>query len=131
MSAGEEEESETEEEEGTSIEVSVGDDDEEAENEEEETEVEEETVDTQDDDTAEGTVYRYRIPLEYEDGIASPSYDPSIQGGLYLYHYGTNYLTVIQGGGAGHLHRDNVNVQVDEFDAEEVESSDSLIDDYA
>lgn len=97
-----------------------------------ETEGTSDSEDTESGDAEEvlGTAYMYAIPLEEDEGTKVPSYDPHIEGGLFLYHYGPNYLYVIQGSAAGHFHRDNVNVMVKELDGEEVQQSDNRVRDF-
>lgn len=77
-----------------------------------------------------GTYYMYAIPLEENGGVKAPAYEPSINGGQYLYHYGSRKLYIIQGKAAGHFHKDSVNVMVEELDSEKVEESNNLIDEY-
>lgn len=74
--------------------------------------------------------YMYAIPLEDDAGVSTPAYEPSINGGQYMYHYGPTKLYIIQGKAAGHFHKDSVNVTVEELDREEVESTDNLVERY-
>lgn len=77
------------------------------------------------------TVVKYRIPLETVDGVDKPVYKVNVNGQLYMYHYGTDTLTVIQEKGSGHLHKDGVNVGIEELPKDEVENTEDLVEVYA
>lgn len=96
--------------------------------EEEQEEVEEEQQESEEEEP--GVVYMYRIPLEEDEGVSSPAYDPHVDGGLYMYHYAPNYLYIIQGKAAAHFHREDINVVVTELDKEEVEQSGNRVRDF-
>lgn len=80
--------------------------------------------------TSDEKVFKYMFPLQLDGGVERPAYDPSVEGELYLYHYGANYLTVIQDKGVGYFHRDEVNVKHEKLDKSAVEESDNVLKDF-
>jgi len=75
-------------------------------------------------------VFKYMFPLQLDNGVERPAYDPSVEGDMYLYHYGANYLTVIQDKGVGYFHRDEVNVKSEKLDKEAVVNSNNVLRDF-
>lgn len=76
------------------------------------------------------TAYLYRIPLEVNGSTREAAYDVTEDGTNYLSYYSANEHVVITDTATGYLHRDDVNVYVEELDLSEVESSDSLSEDF-
>lgn len=89
--------------------------------------------DVSEDDTersGDDTLYLYRIPLEVNDGVKEATYSVNSDGKGYLSYYGANQHVVITETASGHLHRDNVNAQVEELTRAEVEESEDLVSDF-
>lgn len=76
------------------------------------------------------TAYLYRIPLEVNGDTREAAYDVSEDGTNYLSYYSGTEHIVITDTATGYLHREDVNVHVEELDKSEVESSDNLSEDF-
>ena len=90
-------------------------------------EVEPEPVD---DTSPDDKIYLYRVPVEVEGNTITSVYDVKSGGNGYLTYYGVNQHVVITDKAVPHLHKDEVNVKVEELTRGEVEASDDLVRDF-
>lgn len=60
------------------------------------------------------TVYKYRVPLEVEDGVNKPAYDSALNAHPIYREYQENHLVVVFADSIAHFHRDDVNVSIEE-----------------
>jgi len=73
------------------------------------------------------TAYKYTVPLEVVDGVATPIYDVSTSGEVLYSKVGTDVYVVVQTDSTPHYHKDSINVGVQEVprdDYPEVQTED-------
>lgn len=83
------------------------------------------------DTSSEDKVYIYTIPVEVEGNTITAVYDPTRGGREYLSYYSPSKYVFITDKASPHLHREQVNVQVEEVTRGEVEASDNIRRDFA
>lgn len=62
------------------------------------------------------TAYKYSIPLQDEDGVETPAYDPPTGDHVISVRYEADRVIAVTAESVPHYHRDSVTVSVEEVD---------------
>lgn len=74
------------------------------------------------------TLYVYKIPLDRSGGTTSSTYSTSSKGETLLNKYGSNNRVVVKTESTPHFHKDNVGVEVQEFEVSSEEEIEEVLE---